>query len=229
MKSKPYNELIGRNKVPKCYILGAGISLFNDSLHKDFYNIKDAVISVNSSILLGKKIHSQEKYWISNDSAVTYWSYFKDVLEDNSEIIIRNTWEQKYYDRVTRNVWMFSARENVAMALDSHEQRLCGISSVPSAIDLAIQIGYKSIYILGLDHYFYEGKSHFWQMFPKEKQPTTVQYFAPQRMQQIMFEKNMECYEKLNDFSNKNNCKIYNCSLSSKVRAFEKIPFEKTL
>jgi hypothetical protein len=228
MKLKKYEELIGNNKTENCYILGAGVSLFDISLNKRLYDINSSIISVNSAILLANKINSPQKYWISNDSATTYWSYFKDLLNGDSEIIVRDSWKN-YYEKISRDFYLFSARKDMDTKSNSDEFKLCGVSSVPSAIDLAIQIGYKKIFILGLDHYFYCGKSHFWQMWPKEDQPTTTQFFAPQNMQKKMFDENMMYYLKLNDFAKSKKCSIFNCNLNSKIKTFEKIEFEKTL
>ena len=73
------------------------------------------------------------------------------------------------------------------------------------------------------DHYIVDGKTHFWEYFPKDKQPRGPK--SPIQQQESVFEFNNLAFNALKDFANFRNVKIFNCNMKSKVDVFEKIDF----
>ena len=188
---------------------------------------KSVVITVNSSILAMSWDggNPYNRYWISNDAVVMKWTYWKQIKSAKCTKIVRSSWE-KYEDKIN-GFLMFDPRPTPENIINYSDQGLAYCSSVPSAIDLALQMGCKRIYLLGVDHYTDGSKSHFWQCWGHKKQPRGP--LAPITQQKQSFEHNMQAYEALNGFADFMDAKIYNCNENSKVEIFEKINFQDSL
>jgi hypothetical protein len=218
----------------KCFICGAGPSigfLKLDEIHKH------VVISVNSSILLmsWKNGDTKNRYWVSNDSLCMKWDYFwKYVLRSKCNKIVRTSWYRQDDRLRGHNFRYFKPRLSQNPPLSNDGSRLCKVSSVPTAIDLAILMGCKNIYLLGVDHKLLQGKSHFWQFFSASQMPQRIDkmgvYYVPDVYQQLQtFSENIPVYRSLQELSKRSGSNIYNCSYRSAVDVFEKISLEKAL
>ncbi|MFW6129655.1 MAG: hypothetical protein ACOC56_00635 [Atribacterota bacterium] len=223
----PYTELKGREAGKTAFILGAGPSLL-DAYDSDLWHKinEHVVICVNSSILIVDWGHpGGSRYWVSNDSATRLWTYWKKVKSCYASKVIRDSWK-KYFDEIPC-FYVFSPRKASVGQIDyNDEEHLAYVSSVPTAIDLALQMGCKKIAILGCDHQLRKGKSHFWQLWPRRLQPTTMGHIAPVASQYKIFKDNMASYKALDGFAKYKNAKIYNCSLNSRIEVYDKISFE---
>ncbi len=217
----------------KCFVVGAGPSLA-------FLDIKGihehVVISVNSSALLmpwDKEGNILRHFWISNDSLCTRWDYFWScVLCAHCTKIVRTSWKGK--DEKIKNYGFryFEPRKS-SHKIDARDGGLCSTSSVPTAIDLALLMGCLHIYLLGVDQKIVHGASHFWQFWDKSKWPQRNDKgrdFRPEQPHQLkMFEENIPVFEALKKHASEMEAKIYNCSIRSSLKVFEKIPFESSL
>jgi|19_taG_2_1085344.scaffolds.fasta_scaffold01444_5 sulfur carrier protein ThiS len=232
-----YDIFKGKHAGSTAFVCGAGTSL-NDVLkdvnYKKIYD--HVVISVNSNILSHEwdKESSDRHFWISNDSAVLHWDYWNLVKKSKCNKLVRNSWE-KYYDAIPPEFVIFRPRKNDKEEIKG-DDGLCFTSSIPSAIDLAIQMGCKKIYLLGVDHYFLpNGKSHFWELWPIDKQPVSTQFRlpasrpAPLGMQKRVFKDNQIVYSNLSEWAEKSGVKIYNCSKRSAVKIFDKVDFAEII
>lgn len=231
-------------------------SIMKHKRYKEIFD--HVVISINSSILATdwEEGDSNKRYWTSNDVCCLHWSYFwNKVLRSNCNKLIRNSWQHKhkefldhidsFYEFCPRTGWEGasnsineliygegvkepSTKDEKDNAIKENEIGLCCISSIPSAIDFAIQSGCKKIFLLGIDHYVLGQKSHFWQYFHKLKQPTVRVggFKATIPMQEAMFKENMKTYSSLNRFAYKKDAKIYLCNPKSKVECYDKIDFD---
>lgn len=222
------SDMINRCDGDVCYVLGAGPSLHGLKISSIWNN---TVITVNSSIMLApwndkSKVVPDHRYWVSNDSSVMDWSYFwDDVVKKNCNRIIRTSWwpsKAKYDKYDFRYFRIRDTKKDRPLSQYAESKGLLGISSVITAIDLAIMLGCKEINLLGVDHGFVDGKSHFWQFYPNKKQPKRFGSSKPnsQTEQKNVFQKNLECFQLLNEYAKKNKCAIYNCSKESKINIF---------
>jgi len=218
----------------KCFVVGAAPSVG----FLDLTPIHDhVVISVNSSVLLmpwDEDGDTSSRFWISNDTLCVQWTYFwSHTIRSFCTKMVRTSW--KKHDESLRgyNFRYFSPRkipdgDDLNLVLDG----LCSVSSVPTAIDLALLMGCKYIYLLGVDHKMTHGNSHFWQFYDKKKWPQRKdkhKNFRPeQKHQKEMFKQNILVFKSLKKYAEQLNAKIYNCSKISTVKVFEKIPFEKS-
>jgi len=224
-----YKILIDKYKDQNKYIfvVGAGPSLYQISRLQEFQKeiFKHPVISVNSSILVmpwydGKP---DDRYWISNDALVMRWTYWPKVQKSKCIKIVRNSWE-KYHDTV-KNFLIFNPRKTSENIINPDDIGLAYCSSIPSGVDLAIQMSCRMIFLLGVDHYMDKFRSHFWQYWHMRNQPKGP--LSPQQQQKSSFGFSVQTYNALKKFAKSRGIKIYNCSKDSKLDVFKKIDFMK--
>jgi hypothetical protein len=226
---KSYIEFIDTHKNKNVFICGAGTSFFEVIENDNFKELNNQiVISVNSSIMAFNwhelSEHKREdKYWLSNDSANRNFSYWHNIKETKINRIVRTSWSKYYYE--IPDFYVFDARKN-NLDISIEEKRLVGVSSVPSAIDFSIQTGASNIYLLGVDHYHNNGKTHFWEYWERKKHPKITGPRASPSSQNNIFKENLPVYEKLNEFAKKCKCNIFNCNPQSKIDTFKKISLD---
>jgi hypothetical protein len=229
-KLKPYEQLVNTQLHKNAFVCGAGLSLQDVIQHPSFSEVeKHVVVCVNSSILAfdWSKGNADNRYWISNDSAVRSWTYWENVKKAKGHKIIRDSWS-KYYDEIP-DFYVFSPRQTPDGIIYYNETGLVSCSSVPSGIDLALQMGCSNVFLLGVDHYARNGKSHFWDLWEEEKKPKTSAFRAPIYMQEKIFNTNQKTYKALLNFAEYKKAKIYNCNLISAVKGIERIEFNTAL
>jgi hypothetical protein len=225
-----YTELIDRHKGKLCVILGAGPSLYDLCISHHFTEILNhVVISVNSAFMpLAKlELDPEKHYWVSNDTLCRRWSYWKDIEKSKYVKVVRDSWLK--YKKVMTNTLYFSPRPTSEDIIDPNDTGLCYCSSVPTSIDLAIQMGCKKIILFGVDQNDCDGRHHFWQLlYDRNNRPTANNplIYDSWKKQQKVFEFNNKAYKALKKFADLKNVEIYNCSSITKVTAFDRISIE---
>jgi hypothetical protein len=204
-----------------CVITGAGPSLFNYDI-SEYYSCH--FISVNSSILkYNWQAEGSDNYlraWVSNDSLCRKWSYYEKVLSDKCEKIVRDSWIK--YEKELINFLYFSPRKTKEDIILADDDGLAYNSSVPTSIDLAIKLGFKTIYLLGIDHKSIKNKTHFWQFLPISEQPKEkiinndksifippARIMQPENLQKNAWNTNIKVFESLNNLAKLKNVNIY--------------------
>lgn len=216
-----YTQLINSHKGKGCFILAAGPSLYdvfyghNNNLDMFKNNV---IISINASIIacverLGWLTEGDNRYWISDDSLTTRWSWWRLVEQSKCTKIVRDSWlSQKHYGNIEDFLY-FAPRPTSEGVIGPDDIGLAYCSSAPSAIDLAIQMGCSNIYLLGLDHDKKDDKVYFWEYFPRNRQPKQFKPGQPPwKVQQEMYRINNLAYKALDKFALSRGCSIYNCS-----------------
>jgi len=227
---KSYKILIDKykdqNKI--AFVLGAGQSLYDaymDYRWKDIH--KYVVISVNSSIIImpWKKGKPDDRYWISNDALCMRWTWFEDVIKAKCIKIVRNSWLK--HKKKIKGFLIFKPRPTSEGVVRPGDRGLCFCSSVPSSIDLSLQMNNKLIFLLGVDQHNLGGHSHFWELLDRKYRPRQLQPAqGPYNQQKKVFPINNLAYKALAGFAEYKKARIYNCSLLSKVDVFEKISLD---
>jgi len=230
------SDLKNLHENEKCFVIGAGPSLYGlDSSVLE----KHVVIAVNSSVVIFKwcKGEPDRRFWVSNDTLCMRWDYFwTQVLRAQCNRVVRTSWSR--YDKKIEGHGFryFRPRKSGAddgKSLSASDGGLCSISSVPTSIDLAILLGCKKIFLLGVDHKMLNAKSHFWQFWPVKKWPKRKdrnRFFRPEQSHQTaVFEKNMAVYKALDIYAKENGVEIYNCTKRSVIKSFPKITLDEAL
>ncbi len=228
---KSYETLIdkykGQNK--SAFILGAGTSLYSAWSCFRFSEIfNHVVVAVNSGIVATEweEGDPEDRYWISNDALCMRWTWWDKVKKSKATKIVRNSW-LKHEDKI-KDFLIFNPRPTSEDVVNPEDKSLCYPSSIPSAIDLCIQMNIYHIFLLGVDQYKCGDKTHFWQLMPEEyyqRQLKPAQ--GPWEQQKKSFGLNIKSYEALREFAIDRSTFIHNCSPFSKVNVFHKIDFEK--
>ena len=232
MTLKPYTEFINRHDGETAFICGAGLSFYDCMSHAVFNRIFDhVVVSVNSSFISmpWSEGSPDKRYWISNDALVRRWSYWESLKNAQANKIVRNSWSP-YYNEIP-DFYQFWPRPTAENVVKSEDKGLCYCSSVPSALDLCLQMGCKTVYLLGVDQYFdKDGNSHFWQKLPRSKQPVRLdRKLASHAEQTYAFVYNNMAFPALANLAKEWNAKVYNCSIESRVKAFDIKSFNQVM
>ncbi len=219
-----YISLIDKHKGETAFVFGAGPSLWQNMNEFFFLELsKQAVtIVVNSAVMAIPDFD----YWISNDVMCRRWSWYKNVVKGEGTKIVRNSWDK--HRNELKDFLFFSPRPTSEDIINMDDVGLAYCNSTCSAIDLSIQMGFKKIFIFGLDHNTISGKHHFWEFFPKEEQPTYKNYVPDSwKRQKEVFSIAMKAYKALKEFADYKGVEVYNCNLNSSVEIFEKREYEE--
>lgn len=230
---KSYKEFINKYEGETAFICGAGPSFYDIILSYKFYQIfKHVVISVNSTIIsmpwknekiYGFDVDPNKCFWISNDAMCRRWSWWEDVKKAKCNKIVRDSW-LKYEDELD-GFYLFSPRPTSEDIINESDEGLAYCSSVPSGIDLALQMGCKTIYLLGVDHKESLGYRHFWELLDKNRRPiANPPAQGSWENQKEVFEINKKAFKALNGLAQKKKAKIVNCQswIVSAIDEFEK-------
>jgi len=213
------------------FVCGAGPSLYDaytSPRFKEMFN--HVVISANSSIMAmpwrTSPANLKTRYWISNDSLCIRWSWWRTHLKKAiCTKIVRNSWWPKFKNQI-EDFLIFTPRRSPENEIDPEGVGLAYCSSVPTGLDLAIFLGCKNIFLLGVDHCKRGKYTHYWQRLPNPpRQLRPAQ--GPFKVQQRVFPINDLAYKALHGYADIKGVKIYNCNPNSKVEEFEKITFEQ--
>jgi len=202
-----YIQLINKHEGENAFIFGAGPSLWKNMQHPFFKEIPKhgTTIAVNSSVVAVPNFD----YWVSNDVLCRRWSYWKDVIEGEGIKVVRSSWEK--YKNELKDFLFFNPRPTSEEVIIPGHLGLAYCSSIPSAIDLAIQIGFKKIFLFGVDQNDHDGKHHFWQFMNKARQPVCEPSVQDTwERQQEVFDISRKAFEALRGFAEHNAVDIYN-------------------
>lgn len=223
----------GINAGNKCFVCGAGVSIGT----QDLTGIHEyPVICVNSSVMLmpwGEPGDVQKRFWVSTDALCMQWDYFwSKVMRWEMTKVVRNSWARnaKEFKGAKMNYYL---PRRASGDLKSKDQGLMGGSSILSAIDLALLMGSKKVFLLGVDHRNVNGNSHFWQLWPKKERPLRQgkpgNYAPCQRQQGRVFKSNFRNFDILARYAKTVDAQIYSCSTISQVTSFEYMSLEDAL
>jgi hypothetical protein len=174
-----------------------------------------------------------KRFWISTDSLCMQWDYFwNKVMRWDLTRVVRNSWARNTKDLKGAKMHYYVPRK-VSGNINPKSEGLIAGSSILSATDLALLMGCKQVFLVGVDHRNINGNSHFWQLWPKKERPLREgkpgNYMPCQRQQGRVFKSNHRNFEILDRYAKSVDAKIYNCSNVSEVKTFEHISIEDAL
>lgn len=217
----------------KCFVCGAGVTLGT----MDLSGIHEyPVICVNSSVILmpwEEPGDVLKRFWVSTDALCMQWDYFwNKVMRWEMTRVVRNSWARNAKELKGAQMSYYIPRR-ASSEIKPKEEGLMGGSSILSAIDLAMLMGNKKVFLLGVDHRNINGNSHFWQLWPKKERPLRQgkpgNYMPCQRQQGRVFKSNFRNFDILAQYAKSTGVTIYNCSTASEVKTFEHMSLEDAL
>lgn len=220
-------EDLNNTESGSCIILGSGPSAnLLDDVKADF-----PVIAVNGG---AKK--KKADYFISDDQGVFYADYFNELDKKTKVCLYRNKFEKyslvKHVDKMKFPVYWFEHKEGYDIDLpykhdDQDKLFPQARSSSITALYLAITLGFKEAYLLGLDCVYGSEKRYFWGLdYPtfRLKNPFFQRRFRRKLGDGHTDSDLLEIYDNFK-MLHKNllkHIKIYNASPVSKLDFFEK-------
>lgn len=217
----------------KCFVCGAGVTIGT----LDLTGIREyPVVCVNSSVMLmpwEEPGDVQKRFWVSTDALVMQWDYFwNKVMRWEMTRVVRNSWARNSQELKNVQMNYYMARR-ASGDIKVQEEGLMGGSSILSAVDLALLMGSKKVFLLGVDHRNIHSNSHFWQLWPKKERPQRQgkpgNYMPCQRQQGRVFKSNFRNFDILARYAKSIGATIYNCSTVSEVKSFEYMSLEDAL
>lgn len=145
------------------YILGSGCSL--RLLNK---KLNGKVFCVNASILK----YPYCDYFISDDSDIMNWSYFKYVQKSNCIKYLYKKKFMPYLHKInTNNINLFQHKQYIQnnkvqlnnLIINKQFPVIGAATSVASAVHIAYILGSQKIILLGVDNCFTQNKKYFFQ------------------------------------------------------------------
>lgn len=169
---RSYKILKDKHKSQTAFICGSGSSFLECVQHPLFKNIHNhIVLSVNASIISmpWENGEPDRRYWVSNDIGNMMWNYSVKIRTYKMFRVVRDSWTK--FNLPYEPILYYPPRPTREDIINPDDEGLSYCSSVPSALDLSIYMGCSKVYLLGVDQYFKDGKSHYWEFLPLDQQP----------------------------------------------------------
>lgn len=205
-------------------ILGAGPSLFYVDSKK--LDRRDCIYVNSAGMLLPSKC--KNKTWLSVDRMCLKWSYFWDYVGKSDCEKMCSSDFRKFESHLTK----FSVRFfETCKEFEVGNEKLCGVSSIIAAVNLAMNRGYEKIFLFGVDHRFLQGKSHFWEFYPLAKRPVfSGGANVGKAEQKKKFLENMKFWKRIKEIAEKKGVEIINCSKrTTALDIFQKVDTKEGL
>ncbi|MBR5994343.1 MAG: DUF115 domain-containing protein [Lachnospiraceae bacterium] len=215
----------------RCFIIATGPSLTLEDVES---LDKEITIGVNSIFRLYNKTSFRPTYYVALDpdvEKIIQTDAVTPVEDFAKENIILNPLMKKRYSCATyvdicyQNHWFnyFNPRFRYEKNLKNTKDVLWGIydkyTITNAAIDLAIYMGCKEIYLLGVDCN-YKGKKKYFSDPGKEA-------FSPDELQAELIHKSMMAgYEFEEKMSSHNGVRIYNATRGGMLEVFERVKLD---
>ena len=216
-----------------CFIIGNGPSLTVDDLNTLAEKQIDC-FAMNRIYKIFPHTKWRPKYYVNTD-----WMLIRDVLEEVNNIPT----EQKFFPAYHLYYQCFRKTINkraiiqvyyneLSFQLDCSNAVHNGGTVTISAIQLAAHMGYRNIYLLGVDHNFdnvidengntvinKDVKNYFCDNYDNDLQDYVVHNLG----------RTTKGYYALQEFCSKHGVNIYNATRTTKLEAFPKISFEEAV
>lgn len=219
-----------------CFIIGNGPSLTVEDLNTLHEKGIDT-FAVNRIYQIFPQTDWRPTYFVSTDAVM-----LRDKLEEAAQIPAKIKFiplQNKYYLGIkvkgARYFFRNDLRENdqpEGFSLDCTNQVNMRGTVTIACMQLAMHLGYKYIYLLGIDHNFDKVITENGEVIID---PSVKNYFIEGYDQDVLSEvqhdlgTTTKAYYDVRRFIDKTDVKIYNASRKTKLEAFPKVTFEEAL
>ncbi len=227
---KIYNSHLGES----CFVIGNGPSLTADDLNTLIDNNIDS-FAANRIYKIFPQTKWRPTYYVNSD-----WSLIRDVLEEVNLIPAKIRFfpvhhlYQKSFRKTIGNKTVFNMKysEDTAFRLDCTDS-IKGVGTVTiEAIQLAAHMGYRNIYLLGVDHNFdniidKSGKT----VVNKDVKNYFVDDYDTDISNKVVHNlgNTTRKYYEAQKFYAEHGVNIYNSTRTTKLEAFPKTAFENAV
>lgn len=223
-----YNEEICRfkniHKGKRCFIIGLGPSLMIEDLDR-LYNHQEICISMNTIWKAFDKTKWRPTYYVADDYRVIRGDC-GDMLEHmkNSYCFIGDT-DPQFCEKMDRPSYVFLHHANQEISEDMPSKfsgdfsRNCYTNSTVtnSCLQLAAYMGFKEIYLLGVDFSYGSSKYETYKHFYKEDNKNSLGFRDAVYMGYLGAKK----------YADEHGIKICNATRGGKLEVFERVDFDE--
>lgn len=222
----PHNELRRFKNIhegKRCFIIGNGPSLQIDDLNKIYKN-GDISFGMNRIFLLYDKTDWRPAYFVVDDFNAyrDNVSYYQTM--DNENMFIREFYSLAGYPDLRNAQRYHSTFEDLRekkpeFSNDISRNIYWGSMVTYSALQIAAYMGFREIYLLGMD-FDYEDRKVNRNIHFSDEYEKTVRYEVNYKREQTL------AYQSAEQFSYRNGFRIYNATRGGKLEIFERVDFD---
>jgi hypothetical protein len=217
----------------RCFIIGNGPSLKTEDLDK----LKNEItFAFNRIYHIFDNTEWRPSYYCSEDDKTIFKS--KDEINnlniDNKFFPVNFPWDYKIYFK-NANYYKFKLGDSNVEPMFSEDIIKCiywGNTVAYTAIQMAVYMGIKEIYLIGVDHNFSKMISDKGEIVIDE---TVKDYFTESYNidKGDLYIPNIEistrAFSAAKKYADKNNIKIFNATRGGKLEVFERVDFDKII
>lgn len=207
----------------KCFIVATGPSLRIEDL--DMLEKQQALsFGVNKIGYAYEKTEWRPTFYVGEDRAIIESEYFRSIKpEEQSEyVFLADTsecfWREEHMANILKyhlcDEWAFGREPKFSE--DLSRKSYVGGTIVYTCIQLAVYMGFKEIYLLGVDFTGANEHGSRYSHFYEETELTSVSYTDQVK----------SAYEKAKKYADAHGIKIYNATRGGKLEIFERVDFD---
>lgn len=208
----------------KCFIVATGPSLNARDLDT-LYENHSYSFGVNKIGYAYEKTKWRPTYFVGEDKALLESEYFSNIKpEKQSEYAFLGDTSEKFWQKEhSANVLKYHLCDEWAFGRypkfseDLSRKSYVGGTIVYTCIQLAVYMGFREIYLLGVDFTGAGEHGSKYNHFYSEKELTSVSY-----TDQVKF-----AYEKANRYAEEHGIKIYNATRGGRLEIFKRVDFDE--
>lgn len=217
----------------RCFIIGNGPSLTTNDLDK----LKDEItFAFNRIYYIFDKTDWRPTYYCSEDDKTIFKSKeeINNLKIENKFFPVNFPWDYKiYFQNANYYLFKFGDRKVEPKFSDNLVKGIhWGNTVAYTAIQMAVYMGIKEIYLLGVDHNFSKMVNDKGEIIIDE---TAKDYFTEEYNidKEDLYIPNIEvstrAFISAKKYADKHNIKIYNATRGGKLEVFERVDFDKII
>lgn len=215
------------HKGESCFIIGHGPSLRADDL--DVLEANNAItFSMNLTYHLFDKTSWRPDYYVAADRGmIKRYSYFKWNEHTKRKCFIADISEEFWKNNQSEDNIKYHSIRNVNIreskfSDDVSKRVYCGANVVYDCMQIAAYMGFKKIYLIGMDLVPYKQED--------EVSGSYINYFEQDNVNvkpQMWIGKILRAYQAAKEYANTHNIQIYNATRGGYLEIFERVDFDK--
>lgn len=218
----------------KCFIIGNGPSLNIDDLNK----LKNEItFAFNRIYYIFDKTDWRPSYYLTEDTKIIQQSLDQINNLNLDYILTPDIIDFDYNMKISNAIYFKQIMEKFSDGLPQfsdnfYEKTYWGGTVTYTAIQMAVYMGFKEIYLIGVDHNFsmYEDKDG-----NIIRDNTVKDYFCDnynedkEKLEIPNLDDSTKAYIAARKYCDKNNIKIYNATRGGKLEVFERVNFDEII
>ena len=207
----------------RCFIIGNGPSLRNSDLRR-LMELGETTFACNSLIKLFGEIPFQPTYYFAQDNKI--------ILDNKEEIasykgtrFVKAHYAKRYHIKGVTYYNMLFKQNPIGFSNDIHKVVYSGQTVTYSMIQFAAYMGFKEIYLIGVDCNYSSGNTVITQesYFDPRLFNSSRNYAAPE------VDTNLLAYARAREVCDRQGVKIYNATRGGKLEIFERANLDEIL